>query len=91
MCIAHRQRRCLMRYHTGVRTTLEIDDDLVQVARQLAQQRQTTMGQVISQLVRKAIEPKSAPRMRNGVLLFDVKPGAKKPSMALVNRLRDEE
>ena len=80
-----------MRYHTGVRTTLEIDDDLVQVARQLAQQRQTTMGQVISQLVRQEMEPESAPRMRNGVLLFDVKPGARKPSMALVNRLRDEE
>ena len=80
-----------MRYHTSVRTTLEIDDDLVQVARQLAQQSKTTMGQVISQLVRKAMEPKSAPRKRNGVLLFDVKPGARKPSMALVNRLRDEE
>lgn len=70
---------------------MEIDDDLVQVARQLAQQRKTTMGQVISQLVRKAMEPKSAPRMRNGVLLFDLKPGARKPGMALVNRLRDEE
>jgi hypothetical protein len=80
-----------MRYHTDVRTTLEIDDDLVQVARQLAQQHKTTMGQVISQLVRTALEPKSAPRMRNGVLLFDVKPGARKPSMTLVNRLRDEE
>jgi hypothetical protein len=74
-----------------MRTTLEIDDDLVQVARQLAQQRKTTMGQVVSQLVRKALEPKGAPRMRNGVLLFDVKPGARKPSMALVDRLRDEE
>ena len=70
---------------------MEIDDDLVQVARQLAQQRKTTMGQVISQLVRTALEPKSAPRMRNGVLLLDVKPGARKPSMALVNRLRDGE
>jgi len=80
-----------MRYHTSVRTTLEIDDDLVQVARQLAQQHRTTMGQVISQLVRKGMEPKSAPRMRNGVLLFELKPGARKPSMALVNRLRDEE
>jgi hypothetical protein len=73
-----------------MRTTLEIDDDLVQVARQLAQQRKTSMGQVVSQLVRKALEPKSAPRMRNGVLLFEVKPGARKPGMALVNRLRDE-
>ena len=80
-----------MRYHTSVRTTLEIDDDLVQVARQLAQQHRTTMGQVISQLVRKGMELKSAPRMRNGVLLFELKPGARKPSMALVNRLRDEE
>jgi hypothetical protein len=80
-----------MRYHTGVRTTLEIDDDLVQVARQLAQQRKITIGQVISDLARKAMEPKNAPRMRNGVLLFDLKPGAKRPSMALVNRLRDEE
>jgi hypothetical protein len=70
---------------------LEIDDDLVQVARQLAQQRKTTIGQVISELVREALEPKSAPRMRNGVLLFDPKPGARKPGMALVNRLRDEE
>ena len=80
-----------MCYHITMRTTLEIDDDLVQVARQLAQQRQTTMGQVISQLVRKAMDPKSAPRVRNGVLLFDLKPGARKPSMALVNRLRDGE
>ena len=80
-----------MRYHTDVRTTLEIDDDLVQVARQLAQQRKTTMGQVVSQLVRKAMEPKNAPRVRNGVLLFDVKPAARKPAMALVNRLRDDE
>ena len=70
---------------------MEIDDDLVQVARQLAQQRKTTMGQVISELVRKAIQPTSAPRMRNGVLLFDVRPGARKPGLALVNRLRDEE
>ena len=80
-----------MCYHITMRTTLEIDDDLVQVARQLAQQRQTTMGQVISQLVRKAMDPTSAPHVRNGVLLFDLKPGARKPSMALVNRLRDEQ
>ncbi|MGA9626779.1 MAG: hypothetical protein WBL65_14035 [Bryobacteraceae bacterium] len=70
---------------------MEIDDDLVQVARQLAQQRKTTMGQVISELARKAMEPKNAPRKRNGVLLFDPKPGARKPSVALVNELRDAE
>lgn len=56
----------------------------------MRRQRKMTMGQAISELVRKAIEPKTAPRRRNGVLLFDLKPGARKPGMALVNRLRDE-
>jgi len=38
----------------------------VQGRRQLAQQRKTTMGQVISQLVRQAMEPKSAPVCETG-------------------------
>lgn len=74
----------------GMRTTLDLDGDVVQIARQLAQQRGTTMGQVISELARRALEPKTSPRMRNGVPLFTPKAGARKPHLALVNRLRDE-
>jgi hypothetical protein len=33
-----------MRYHTGVRTTLEIDDDLLRIAKRLAHQHGMTMG-----------------------------------------------
>ncbi|MFB3776743.1 MAG: CopG family transcriptional regulator [Bryobacteraceae bacterium] len=73
-----------------MRTTLDIDDDLVEVARQLARQRGLTMGQVLSELARVALDPKSPPKLRNGVPLFTPKPGARKPHMALVNRLRDE-
>lgn len=80
-----------MCYVKAMRTTLELDDDLVNVAKQLANQRDMTMGQVVSELVRKALEPKAAPRMRNGVPLFTPKPGARKPHLALVNRLRDDE
>ena len=79
-----------MRYNQGVRTTLEIDDDLVQVAKQLARKRGLTMGQVISELARAALEPKTRSTVRNGVPLFAPKPGARKPHLALVNRLRDE-
>ncbi|MGD0498723.1 MAG: CopG family transcriptional regulator [Bryobacteraceae bacterium] len=74
-----------------MRTTLELDDDLVHVARQLAQQRDTTMGQVVSELVRKALEPKEAPRVRNGFPLLTPKPGARKPYLDLINQLRDDE
>lgn len=79
-----------MRYNELMRTTLDIDDDLLQVARQLAQQRGTTIGQVISDLVRNALEPKAQPKVRNGVPLFTPKPGAKRPHLGLINQLRDE-
>ena len=73
-----------------MRTTLELDDDLLQAARQLAAQRGMTMGQVISELARQALAPKGAPRVRNGVPLFAPKARAKQPHLALVNKLRDE-
>jgi len=73
-----------------MRTTLELDDDLLQVARQLGAQRGTSLGQVISELVRKALAPKAASRVRNGVPLFAPKARAKQVRLALVNKLRDE-
>jgi hypothetical protein len=73
-----------------MRTTLNLDEDVLQVARQLARQRGMTAGQVISELARQALEPKSPPKLRNGVPLFTPKPGARKPHLALVNQLRDE-
>ena len=78
-----------MCYDSDMRTTLELDDDLLQVARQLAAQRGTTMGQVISELARQGLAPKSAPRVRNGVALFVPKAGATQPHLNLVNKLRD--
>ena len=73
-----------------MRTTLDLDEDLVLVAKQLAQQQKTTMGRIVSQLIRKAMEPGETPRVRNGIPLFTPRPGAAKPSLQLVNRLRDE-
>jgi len=74
-----------------MRTTLDIEDDLLQVAKQVAKQRGTTMGHVVSDWIRQALEPRGGPRVRNGVPLFTPKPGAKKPSLELVNQLRDGE
>lgn len=70
---------------------MNLDDDLVEVAKELARQQGTTTGQVISDLVRKALEPDQGPELRNGVPLFVPRRGARKPSLTLVNRLRDSE
>jgi hypothetical protein len=73
-----------------MRTTLDIDEDLLLLAKQLANQRDTTMGKVISALVRKGLEPGDATAARNGIRPFTPLPGAPKPTLDLINRLRDE-
>ncbi len=83
--------RCVMRDARTVRTTLHIDDDVLQAAKEIAASRSTTAGKVLSELARKALEPRSTARVRNGVpLLPRRKKGSPRPTMALVNRLRDD-
>jgi hypothetical protein len=80
-----------MRDDLSMRTTLDIDDDVLQAAKELAGNRRTTAGKVLSDLARKALEPPGRQTVRNGVrLLPRRRRGSPKPSMDLVNRLRDE-
>lgn len=74
-----------------MRTTLDLDDDLILVGKRLADQRKTTLGRVVSDLLRVALTPRNEPRVKNGVPLFKAKAGSVKPSLDLVNRLRDAE
>lgn len=80
-----------MRDDQPVRTTLDIDDDVLQAAKELAGNRRTTTGKVLSDLARQALEPRGRQPIRNGVrLLARRRRGSPKPTMDLVNRLRDE-
>lgn len=73
-----------------MRTTLELDDDLVAMAKQLAKQQGMTLGQVVSQLARESMAAKAPPKVRNGVLLFVPKDSTSRPDLKTVNQLRDE-
>ena len=80
-----------MRDDPLVRTTLDIDDDVLQAAKEIAATRGLTAGQVLSGLARKALEPPRAARVRNGVPVLPRRPqGALRPTMKRVNELRDE-
>lgn len=72
-----------------MRTTLDLDEDVLHVAKDLAEKRGQTAGQVISELVRIALQPKTTPKLRNGVQIFTPKKGARPVSLAFVNKLRD--
>jgi hypothetical protein len=73
-----------------MRTTLELDDDILTTARQLARQQGVTIGQLISELARQSLAARAPQKVRNGVLLFVPEAGASKPDLRTVNKLREE-
>jgi hypothetical protein len=78
-------------YDATMRTTLEIDDDVLQAAKEIAANRRTTAGRVLSDLARKALQPSEEQKNRNGVPTMPRRPeGSARPTMETVNRLRDE-
>jgi hypothetical protein len=80
-----------MRDDRRMRTTLDIDDDVLQAARELASAHRKTTGQMLSELARQGLTPPQARRERNGVPVLPRRPaGRPRPTMRLVNDLRDE-
>jgi hypothetical protein len=83
-----------------MRTTLQLDDDVLAAARVLARQKRTSLGAVISSLVRQALvapvenasgtASSSDGDHRNGVPLLPWKADGAPVDLELVNRLRDE-
>jgi len=71
-----------------------MDDDILVIVKEMAVQQGKSAGEVVSNLVRKALAPVPGNvrlRTRNGVPLLPVVPGAARPTLELINRLRDEE
>jgi len=73
-----------------MRTTLDIDDDVLQAAKELASAHRVTAGQMLSELARRALTPAPERKVRNGVPVLPRRPqGRPRPTMKLVNELRD--
>jgi hypothetical protein len=80
-----------MRDDHAMRTTLDIADDVLHAAKEIAELRRITAGQVLSELARKGLEkPESNVVVRNGVPLLPRRAGAPKLTMERVNELLDE-
>ena len=74
-----------------MRTTLDLDADVLQAAKELAAARGSTAGKVLSELARKGLASPRAAKVRNGVPLLPRRPpGAPRPTMKHVNELRDD-
>jgi hypothetical protein len=73
-----------------MRTTLTIDDNLLAAAKAVACQTNRTIGEVLSDLARTALPPKTQPRERNGIPLLPVRNPDAIVTPEIVNALRDE-
>jgi hypothetical protein len=75
-----------------MRTTLDVDEDVLQAAKELAAARKSTAGKVLSELARKALEPpRRSAAHRHGVPLLPPRSGERPVTLATVNSLREDE
>jgi hypothetical protein len=63
----HQMRKILRHQEPSMRTTLEIDDDVLEAAKSLARQSDRTAGAVLSELARRALTTAPAVSTRVGV------------------------
>ena len=74
-----------------MRTTLDIDIDVLQAVKELGEMRKKTAGQMLSELARKALAPRRSHTVRNGVPVIHRQPGAPSMTTADVKRWMDED
>jgi cell pole-organizing protein PopZ len=73
-----------------MRTTLDIDDDVLQAVKELAAARGSSAGRTLSDLARRALRPATKEQTRNGVPLLLDRPGSGVVTVEHVARLLDE-
>ena len=73
-----------------MRTTLDIEEDVLMAAKELARRQGRSIGTVLSNLARRSLVPTEAGATRDGVPLFPIQPDAGVVTSELVNQLMDE-
>ena len=73
-----------------MRTTLDLEDDVLFAAKEIARRRGVSVGKILSELARQSLSRNVSETTRNGAPLFPLPPEARVVTLELVNQLRDE-
>ena len=60
----------------AMRTTLQVDDDVLQAAKALSRSQRRSLGKVISDLARRGLQPSGKQSVHRGFPVFSVAPDA---------------
>ena len=73
-----------------MRTTLNIDEDILMAAKEIVKQKRISVGRALSDLARQALTRESTTDTRNGLPIFPRQEHAGVVTLELLNQLRDE-
>ena len=73
-----------------MRTTLQIDDDVYQAAKSIAEAENRTMGEVLSALARRALAPRTYAADEEGIPVFAVSNDAAPLTVHMVKKAEEE-
>jgi hypothetical protein len=78
-----------------MRTTLDIADDVLQAAKERAKRERKTVGEMISELARRALtSPQDSPAAKEPKAVYGLKPFARRGGIVtneMIGKLRDED
>lgn len=74
-----------------MKTTLNLDDDLLTLVKQYAKRRSITLGQAVSELVRRGIDARPTTRIVNGLQVVDLLPSSPKVTSKKIRDLDAEQ
>lgn len=73
-----------------MRTTFDVDADVLESIKLAAQRQRKTAGQLVSELLRSALLPVTPKPDSTGLAFMPIQPGAGSATLESVNALRDE-
>jgi hypothetical protein len=78
-------------HHGPMRTTLSIDDEVLELVKQYAEDRSMTVGDAVTELIRKAFRTPTPTKMLNGLRVFDLPAGTPRITSKRVKELELED
>ena len=74
-----------------MRTTVDIDEDILRVVKHLSEERGQSLGRILSELARTALQPAAPSLGLSGIPILPRKPGARPVTMQVVKHLLEND
>jgi len=79
-----------LQHHSGMRTTLTLDDDVLELAARQAKLRGVSLGKAVSDLLRKGLNASTPSQEKGGVVVFQLPADSPKVTTEDVRRIESE-